>query len=148
MDGAGPLHRSQRLYAGDSRQSPLAAPLHENRRHHQSFTDVTVPVPEDAEPVSVFMEPGDVLFFNGSLVHGSYPNTTADQFRRSLIAHYVAGEAEQATRHLNPLYRMDGTTFDIVDSPGGGPCGVWVDQDGKQVVELVGQLENRAVASE
>lgn len=114
----------------------------------KSFTDVTVPVPDDAEPVSVFMEPGDVLFFNGSLVHGSYPNTTADQFRRSLIAHYVAGEAEQATRHLNLLYRMDGTTFDITDSPGGGPCGVWVDQDGKQVVELVGEMKNKADPSE
>ncbi|MES2464633.1 MAG: phytanoyl-CoA dioxygenase family protein [Armatimonadota bacterium] len=114
----------------------------------KSFTDVTVPIPDDVQPVSVTMEAGDVLFFNGSLVHGSYPNTTTDQFRRSLIAHYVAGEAEQATRFLNPLYRMDGTTFDITDSPGGGPCGVWVDQDGRQVVELVGQLENKAAASE
>lgn len=114
----------------------------------KSFTDVTVPIPDDIQPVSVTMEAGDVLFFNGSLVHGSYPNTTMDQFRRSLIAHYVAGDAEQATRHLNPLHRMDGTTFDIAGSPGGGSCGVWVDQDGKQVVELVGQLENRFGATE
>jgi hypothetical protein len=114
----------------------------------KSFTDVTVPIPDDVQPVSVLMEPGDVLFFNGSLVHGSFPNTTTDQFRRSLIAHYVAGDAEQATRFLNPLYRMDGTTFDIADSPGGGPCGVWVDRDGRRVVELVGQLENKAAATE
>ena len=114
----------------------------------RSFTDVTVPIPDDREPVPVLMEAGDVLFFNGSLVHGSYPNTTTNQFRRSLIAHYVAGEAEQATRFLNPLYRMDGTTFDIADSPGGGACGVWVDQDGTKVVELTGQLGNKAVATE
>src|SRR6266542_3402565 len=40
----------------------------------QSFTDVTVPLPDDAELVPMVMEPGDVLFFNGSLVHGSKPN--------------------------------------------------------------------------
>jgi hypothetical protein len=35
-----------------------------------SFTDITVPLPDDAALVPVLMEPGDVLFFNGSLVHG------------------------------------------------------------------------------
>jgi phytanoyl-CoA hydroxylase len=114
----------------------------------KSFTDVTVPIPDDAQPVPVLMEAGDVLFFTGSLVHGSLPNTTTDQFRRSLIAHYVAGDSEKATRFMNPLYRMDGTTFDITDNPGGGLCGVWVDKDGNQVVELAGQLDNKAAKSE
>ena len=50
-----------------------------------SFTDVTVPLPDDLHPVPVTMKAGDVLFFNGSLVHGSFPNTSADRFRRSLI---------------------------------------------------------------
>jgi ectoine hydroxylase-related dioxygenase (phytanoyl-CoA dioxygenase family) len=113
-----------------------------------SFTDVTVPVPESAEVVPVLMEPGDVLFFGGSLVHGSYPNTTPDRFRRSLIAHYVSGDAERASRYMNPLVRMDGTTFDIEDNPGGGLCGVWVDQDGVPVPELIGELNNRAVVGE
>ena len=85
------------------------------------------------------MNPGDVLFFNGSLVHGSYPNTTQDRFRRSLIGHYIDGEAEQVAEFYHPALRMDGTPLELVQSGSGGACGVWVDRDGEQVVELVGQ---------
>jgi phytanoyl-CoA hydroxylase len=60
----------------------------------QSFTDVTVPLPDDAELVPILMEPGDVLFFNGSLVHGSKPNRS-DRFRRALIGHYIEGDARE-----------------------------------------------------
>ena len=62
----------------------------------QSFSPVTVPVPEGYEATSIVMDAGDVLFFNGSVVHGSGPNHSADRFRRSLIGHYIAGEAQQA----------------------------------------------------
>ena len=44
-----------------------------------SFTDVTVPVPEGTPVLPVRMDAGDVLFFHGSLIHGSYPNTSADR---------------------------------------------------------------------
>lgn len=47
----------------------------------QSFTDVTAPIPIDCEIRPIPMHPGDVLFFIGSLVHSSYPNT--DRFRRA-----------------------------------------------------------------
>lgn len=105
----------------------------------QSFTDVTVPVPEGQPIVPVIMDPGDVLFFHGSLVHGSYPNTTSDRFRRALIGHYIAGEAEQVGAYYHPVLRMDGSTVELGTSEGGDPCGVWVDRDGKRVVELVGR---------
>ena len=78
-----------------------------------SFTSVTVPIPEGMEAVPVLMEPGDVLFFNGSLVHGSYPNTSKDRFRRSLIGHYIEDRAEQVTKFDQPVLRMDGTAFEI-----------------------------------
>jgi phytanoyl-CoA hydroxylase len=35
---------------------------------NESFTAITVPLPDDTELAPVRMEPGDVLFFNGSLV--------------------------------------------------------------------------------
>ena len=38
-----------------------------------SFTDITVPLAEGMEPVPVRMKAGDVLFFGGSVIHGSYP---------------------------------------------------------------------------
>ena len=68
----------------------------------QSFTDVTVPLPDGAELVPVIMEPGDVLFFNGSLVHGSKPNRSA-RFRRALIGHYIQGDAWEVAHWYHPV---------------------------------------------
>ncbi len=104
-----------------------------------SFTDVTVPLPPDAEVRPVLMEPGDVLFFNGALVHGSYPNTSADRFRRALIGHYIDGAAEQVAQFYHPALRMDGTPLELAVSPGGGACGVWTERDGRVVAEMSGE---------
>src|SRR4029077_4357937 len=41
-----------------------------------SFTDVTVPLPPGQEVRPVIMAAGDVLFFNGSLIHGVLPQHT------------------------------------------------------------------------
>jgi ectoine hydroxylase-related dioxygenase (phytanoyl-CoA dioxygenase family) len=103
----------------------------------ESFTDVTVPLPDDAQPVPVPMQPGDVLFFNGSLVHGSKPNRS-DRFRRALIGHYIQGEAREVARWYHPVLRMDGTEVELARSVGGGPCGEWVERDGGAVIELTG----------
>jgi ectoine hydroxylase-related dioxygenase (phytanoyl-CoA dioxygenase family) len=105
----------------------------------QSFTDVVVPLPEGVTSVPVIMEPGDVLFFNGALVHGSYPNTTDDRFRRALIGHYIEGSAEQVGTFYHPALRMDGSPLTLDVSQGGGACGVWVERDGAAVVEMVGE---------
>lgn len=101
-----------------------------------SFTNVTVPIPDSMEAVPVIMDAGDVLFFNGSLVHGSYPNTSADRFRRSLIGHYIETRAEQVAKFDQPVLRMDGSAYEIDGVEDGGPCGVWVDRDGKPEIEL------------
>jgi phytanoyl-CoA hydroxylase len=103
-----------------------------------SFTDVTVPIPEGAETVPIIMQAGDVLFFNGSLVHGSLPNRSRTRFRRSLIAHYIEGDTERVARWYHPVLRMDGTVIDVASSDRGGQCGVWVTENGKPVVELAG----------
>ena len=78
------------------------------------------------------------MFFNGSLVHGSFPNTTTDRFRRSLIGHYIQGDAEQVGRWYHPALRMDGTPLELDVSPGGMQCGVWVEQDGQPEIEVSG----------
>ncbi len=101
-----------------------------------SFTDVTVPIPDGVEAVPVVMEAGDVLFFNGSLVHGSFPNVSKSRFRRALIGHYVEDRAEQMGEFYQPVLRMDGTEFEIAPAPGSSPCGIWVDRDGKPEIEL------------
>ncbi len=103
-----------------------------------SFTDVTVPLPPGVEAQPVCMDAGDVLFFNGSLVHGSYPNTSAGRFRRALIGHYIDGAAEQVATFYHPALRMDGTPLELVESEAGGACGVWVERDGLPMVEMAG----------
>ena len=103
---------------------------------NQSFTDVTVPIPEGTPVHPVIMAPGDVLFFNGQVVHGSGPNHTSDRFRRALIGHYIAGEARQVAQFYHPALRMDGSVITLDESQGGGACGVWVDRADHQVIEL------------
>ncbi|MFF7791015.1 phytanoyl-CoA dioxygenase family protein [Streptomyces sp. NPDC007991] len=87
-----------------------------------SFAREYVPPPPGLAAVPVDMEPGDVLFFNGSLVHGSQPNRTADRFRRSFIGHYVGRSAER----IGGFYRtltMSGARVVLPESEGSGPCG-------------------------
>ncbi|MEI5524842.1 phytanoyl-CoA dioxygenase family protein [Streptomyces brasiliscabiei] len=87
-----------------------------------SFVREYVPPPPGLTAVPVDMEPGDVLFFNGSLVHGSQPNRTADRFRRSFIGHYVGRSTERIGRHYETL-TMSGAPVALAESEGAGPCG-------------------------
>ena len=97
----------------------------------QSFTDVTVPIPDGMNAEPVLMKAGDVLFFNGQLVHGSFPNTSQDRFRRSLIGHYIVGDAEQVANFYHPVLRME-----LGVSEGGSECGVWVEEETGPVVAM------------
>lgn len=100
----------------------------------KSFTDVTVPMPDSVRAEPVVMEPGDVLFFNGSVIHGSLPNRTTDRFRRSLIGHYVTGDATEVSKFYKPVLDMQGNEVDFGESEGGGPCGVWIEEAGEDRV--------------
>ncbi|WP_045234845.1 phytanoyl-CoA dioxygenase family protein [Deinococcus pimensis] len=88
-----------------------------------SFVRDVVPVPDGLDEVTVRLRAGDVLFFNGSLIHGSYPNTSADRFRRSLIAHYVPASCEEVSSWYRPLLRFDQQAVEVAAATGGGPCG-------------------------
>ncbi|MEV7074122.1 phytanoyl-CoA dioxygenase family protein [Streptomyces sp. NPDC091972] len=87
-----------------------------------SFAREYVAPPPGLAPVPVDMAPGDVLFFNGSLVHGSRPNRTADRFRRSFIGHYVGASTERIGHYYRTL-SMNGERVPLAESEGAGPCG-------------------------
>jgi hypothetical protein len=91
-----------------------------------SFTTETVPVPEGMEVVELPMKAGDMLFFNGQLIHGSRPNRTADRFRRIVVGHYIVGEAQAVASFYHPVLTMDGREVKLEVSPYGGPCGAYV----------------------
>ncbi|MBB6634551.1 phytanoyl-CoA dioxygenase family protein [Cohnella thailandensis] len=90
----------------------------------ESFTTHYVKPPKDRKVMPVTMDPGDVLFFNGNLIHGSYRNKTKDRFRRSFICHYANESASQIGQFYRPLYRADGSEVQLELNPDGGPCGV------------------------
>ncbi len=77
-----------------------------------------------------------MLFFNGQIIHGSFPNTSADRFRRSLIGHYIVGDAQQVAEYYHPVLRMDGSEVSLGVSEKGGQCGVWVDSEGETALEM------------
>ncbi|WP_114558539.1 phytanoyl-CoA dioxygenase family protein [Desertihabitans aurantiacus] len=92
-----------------------------------SFTREQVPVPEDVEVHQTRMRAGDVLFFHGSLVHGSLPNTSTDRFRRSLIFHYVPQASREIAAFYDPLLTRDGDEVSLAAAAAGGSCGEgWV----------------------
>ena len=88
-----------------------------------SFTREYVPVPPGLATVPVDMAPGDVLFFNGSLVHGSGPNRSLDRFRRSFICHYIGRSSDRMSHWYRPILTMDGQEVAIAENTDGGPCG-------------------------
>jgi len=113
----------------------------------QSFTHDKVPIPQGLEPINILMKKGDLLFFNGSLVHGSGPNNSEDRFRTIIVGHYIEGEAEKVAHYYFPIYRFDGSVYEgLEQNTIGGPCGVLVDQDGKQVIEMTGQIQEAKAA--
>lgn len=102
----------------------------------QSFSSKTVPIPPGKAPVPVLMRAGDVLFFNGQVIHGSYPNSSETRFRRALIGHYVVGEAEKVAEFYHPLLNFDGAVVEMKPSEKGGPCGIYVG-DAEQRLEMI-----------
>ena len=89
----------------------------------ESFTTHFVRPPAGVAPVPVELDPGDVLFFGGSIVHGSRPNASDHEWRRSFICHYLPASARELSRHYRPTLRFDGLEYDFADASGGGPCG-------------------------
>ena len=87
-----------------------------------SFTTEHVEPPAGLEPQMMQLKAGDVLFFNGSVIHGSTPNTSTDRFRRSLIFHYVP-ESTVEMSHFYEALSFDGARQDIAVNMDGGPCG-------------------------
>lgn len=91
----------------------------------ESFTKDEVTIPEGSSIVPINMDAGDVLFFNGSVIHGSYPNRSKERFRRSFICHYADIATLRSGRR--PLYRADGTEIHDIEENDSQPCGVEFD---------------------
>lgn len=88
-----------------------------------SFVADRTPIPDGMQPQQITLAAGDVLFFNGQVIHGSTPNSTPDRFRRSLICHYLPRSSTAIHEWYQPLLDFDGSEHRIGISTAGGPCG-------------------------
>lgn len=88
-----------------------------------SFAREEVKIPEGHQPVPANLKAGDVLFFGGSVIHGSPPNTSKARFRRSFICHYFPASTAAISAWFKPTYRFNGEEFSLADNKDGGPCG-------------------------
>ncbi|RYG37930.1 phytanoyl-CoA dioxygenase family protein [bacterium] len=114
----------------------------------KSFTTDEITPPPGMQAVPLPMKRGDVLFFNGSLIHGSGPNHSDTRFRRIIVGHYIAAEAEKVAHYYFPVFDMDGEVIDRLESNpwGGGPCGVMRETENGLVYELVGSIAEPTAA--
>lgn len=84
----------------------------------KSFKNVKVPLPEGMTEVPVTLKAGDALIFQGHVLHGSLPNTSATRFRRALILHYIQGDSTGVAEFFNPVVHFDGTEINLRTSVG------------------------------
>lgn len=88
-----------------------------------SFTTDFVRPPKGTSAVPVDLKAGDVLFFNGSIIHGSSPNSSQSRFRRSLICHYIPLGSVVGTSYVKKPRTFDGKIVHVEETLDGGPCG-------------------------
>lgn len=75
------------VFPGSHRAGLLPMKPH-NEAHFGNHETIVHP-PAEYEPRLVEMNKGDVLFFDGLVIHGSYPNNSAADDRPAFIAHYL-----------------------------------------------------------
>jgi hypothetical protein len=89
----------------------------------RSFSTHFVRPPEGLSEAPVRLRAGDVLFFNGSLIHGSYENRSPDRFRRAFICHYMPAGSTTVSRWYSPLFGFDGREVQRELLDAGAICG-------------------------
>lgn len=88
-----------------------------------SFSTHLVNAPKGFKARPVIMQPGDTLFFNGNVIHGSGPNRSKDRWRRAFICHYMKRSTRSLSRSYHPVLAFDGREIPYEFTGTGGPCG-------------------------
>jgi phytanoyl-CoA hydroxylase len=100
---------------------PIQCP--EQSDSSESFTTEYVTPPDGLRAEAVPLKAGDVLFFNGNVIHGSYPNRSKSRFRRAFIFHYVPRGTLELSHWYSTPFRFNGELLSMPGATGGGPCG-------------------------
>ncbi|WP_018884941.1 phytanoyl-CoA dioxygenase family protein [Paenibacillus massiliensis] len=65
-------------------------------------------LPEGYSIRQVENEPGDVVIFNGNILHGSSHNESEDLFRRAIVTHFARSSVEKITLNYSNLVNKHG----------------------------------------
>jgi phytanoyl-CoA hydroxylase len=106
---------------GNTQNHPIQCPEQSNLA--ESFTTEHVTPPDGYRAQVVPLKAGDVLFFNGNVIHGSGPNRSKSRFRRAFICHYVARSTTELSTWYRTPFRFNQQLMSIAAAEGGGPCG-------------------------
>lgn len=96
----------------------------ETANANESFTTHLVSAPKGMKAIPTIMDRGDVLFFNGQVIHGSGVNRSKDQWRRSFISHYMPASSRCVSESYFPILDAAGNEIPYDAAPKGGPCGL------------------------
>lgn len=100
---------------------PIQRPQAERTGYY--LTDQGLPVPQGYQPRIVPVGRGDVLFFNGRLIHASARNDSRDRWRRALVAWYMPRSSHEVAV-TSRVMDFEGRVLDYPTVPraGDGPC--------------------------
>ncbi len=103
-----------------------------NASHNDKTKNGLTPIAEKyaGREVAAILDPGDVAFFGGHIIHRSLRNKTTDRYRRSFVGHYAnarsftmwgSPDQKSPSNHLQILARGD-THLPFAEPRFGTPC--------------------------
>ncbi|MGA5691447.1 phytanoyl-CoA dioxygenase family protein [Cytobacillus pseudoceanisediminis] len=75
---------------------------------HKSIYGLAVPIPSGYEKVRIETEIGDVVIFDGDLLHGSGPNKSDYRFRHAIVTHFAGVSTEKVFVRHDELINKNG----------------------------------------
>ena len=79
-----------------------------NVREYFSDKGQEINVPKGSYVENITTNPGDVVIFNGNIIHGSTANVTKDRYRRCLLTHFTGVSVERLALNFNKLVNREG----------------------------------------
>lgn len=105
----------------NTRSYPIQCP--QSSDLSESFTTEHVAPPPGSRIELLPLKAGDLLLFNGNVIHGSGPNRSATRFRRALVFHYVPRNTVELSSWYRTPMRFNAELLTIAAATGGGACG-------------------------
>ncbi|MEX0744187.1 MAG: phytanoyl-CoA dioxygenase family protein [Phycisphaeraceae bacterium] len=99
------------------------------RFRHKNGSNLVDP-PKGMKALPAEMQPGDTLFFTGSVIHGSGSNRSDTRWRRSFICHYMPARSTHVHEGYFPIFDFAGNEISYEAASDGGPCGEAIKQYG------------------